>query len=168
MRKLMEVLGLVDGPEYEEEYGYDEVNLGPATGPVARPRTSEEVGSIRTLPRDVDGGGVGGITPIVRPVRTLSPVKDPKVTVVEALEFSDGQQIGEKLRNGQPVALSVINAPQEVGRRLVDFCSACVFMVEGRMKKVGRGVFLLLPANVDISENEKRRLQERGLYTLPD
>jgi cell division inhibitor SepF len=34
----------------------------------------------------------------------------------------------------------------------------------GSMEKVAKNVFLLTPSNVEVSAEERRRLQERGLY----
>ncbi|TMK88528.1 MAG: cell division protein SepF, partial [Actinobacteria bacterium] len=34
----------------------------------------------------------------------------------------------------------------------------------GQMERVADQVFLLTPTNVEVSAEEKRRLQERGLY----
>jgi len=43
-----------------------------------------------------------------------------------------------------------------------------VFVAGAKMQKVAKQVFLLTPPNVDVSDEEMRRLQERGLYTTRD
>jgi len=127
----------------------------------------DDVGTIRPLPREPSGSeGSAGVTPIPRPVRPVQTMKEQRVHIVDAREFSDGQEIGDRIKNGQPVVVAVVDTDQSVGRRVIDFCSACVYMVDGRMQRIAKNVFLLTPANVEISDNEKRRLQERGLYKL--
>ena len=44
------------------------------------------------------------------------------------------------------------------------FCSGVTYALAGSMDKVADQVFLLTPSNVEVSAEEKRRLQERGLY----
>ena len=47
---------------------------------------------------------------------------------------------------------------------MIDFCSGVTYALSGSMDKVADQVFLLTPSNVEVSAEEKRRLQERGLY----
>ncbi len=172
----MEHLGLVDPPEYEDgyAYGYEGDAPVPQTAPAPRPRSGggDGMGAIRPLPRDPSlgesgiGGGGAGVVPIPRPVRPVQQVKEQRVHVVKPQEFSAGQEIGDRIKQGAPVVVSVIDTDPIVGRRIIDFCSACVYMVDGRMQRVAKSVFLLTPANVEISDSEKRRLQEQGLYKL--
>lgn len=178
MRRIMEHLGLVDPPEYDEGYAYGaetEQSTFPPASPVARPRpvSDDGLGTIRPLPRKPTvgetGAGLGGsgVTPLPRPVRPpVQQVKEQRVHVVQPQEFSAAKEIGDRIKQGGPVVVSVVATDPIIGRRIIDFCSACVYMVDGRMQRVAKGVFLLTPANVDVSDSEKRRLKEQGLYRL--
>ena len=173
MRRIMEHLGLVDPPEYEDGYGYGYEAQPPPqqVQPPPRPRPVDEgMGTIRPLPRDPSAGepmgGATSVTPIPRPARPVQQVKEQRVHVVRPQEFSAGQEIGDRIKQGAPVVVSVLDTDPVVGRRIIDFCSACVYMVDGRMQRVAKSVFLLTPANVEISDSEKRRLQDQGLYKL--
>ena len=53
---------------------------------------------------------------------------------------------------------------RELSRRMIYFCSGVTYALAGSMDKVADQVFLLTPSNVEVSAEEKRRLQERGLY----
>ena len=46
--------------------------------------------------------------------------------VVKPQEFSAGQEIGDRIKQGTPVVVSVVDTDPVVGRRIIDFCSACV------------------------------------------
>ncbi len=165
LRRTMVLLGLVDDDEYDEYEQYDE----PA--PVsARSRVSADAepggqvgalsGPVRTLPRDYD---VGGVTVQPRPA-VVRPVQSPRVHVVAPQGFNDAQEIGDRLKTGQPVIVNLQEVESELSRRLIDFCSGATYVLDAKMKPVARRVFLLTPSNVDVSDEEKRRLQERGLY----
>ena len=52
----------------------------------------------------------------------------------------------------------------DLQRRMIDFCSGVTYALGGSMDKVADQVFLLTPSNVEVSEEEKERLQARGLY----
>jgi cell division inhibitor SepF len=167
--KVTDYLGLSDNESYGD-YDYDD--QPPVPPPARRPAAASfepENGSVRTLP--ASDSGVGGITVQPRPttsssVRTLpvQPSQAAKVHVVAPTSFAEAQEIGEKFRSGTPVIINLTGVDRELQRRMVDFSSGVVFGLNGTMKKVADKVYMLTPSNVEVSADEKRRLQERGLY----
>jgi cell division inhibitor SepF len=166
VHKAMVYLGLTDD-DYEDDYGYED----PAPV-VAQPprRVSSEMmegqapamQGVRTLPpRDDTGGGVT-VTP--RPVRPITAISSPKVHVVAPVKFADAKEIGDQFKSGQPVIVNLQSGDRELSRRMIDFCSGVTYALGGSMDKVADQVFLLTPTNVELSADEKRRLQERGLF----
>ena len=129
---------------------------------------SDGIGAIRTLApreRSIHSEPQAGRPTLVRPVSVVaSTPSTARVHVVEPTGFASAQEIGDKLREGTPVIMSLQKVEPELSRRLIDFCSGSTYAIDGRMEKVARNVFLLTPANVDVSAEERRRLQERGLY----
>ncbi len=167
-RRAMVQLGLVDDDEYDDEI-YDEPYGAQPPAPRTRPTLEppEPVSAqVRPLPRDLDNGGVTiqPTRPVVRPV----PVQSTRVHVVVPSGFADAQEIGERLKTSQPVIVNLQDVDPDLSRRLIDFCSGAVFVAGARMQKVAKQVFLLTPSNVEVSDEEKRRLQERGLYASTD
>ena len=173
-RRTMVYLGLVDDEEYEEYEPYPAEPQAPAqpTRPVRRApampeRTYEPeppMSGVRTLPqpqREPDS-----TVTIQRPavVRPLQPPQAQKVHVVAPTGFAQAQEIGDRLKNTQPVIVNLQGVDRELARRLIDFSSGLTYGLGGAMEKVAEAVFLLTPSNVEVSAEEKRRLQERGLY----
>lgn len=175
VRRAMVYLGLVDD-DYEDYEPYEEQQHQPPTGhaprqPMRVPYATEPepgVGGIRTLPREpalpqpepLYGSGVGTVRPQV--VRPIQPVHSAKVHVLAPIQFQDAQEIGDRLKANQPVIVNLQGADRDLSRRMVDFCSGATYALGGSMDKVARDVFLLTPSNVEVSPEEKRRLQERG------
>lgn len=189
--RAMVYLGLVDD-EYDdyddypddERYADDRIEGGeperprnPYESPQRRTEPRPEGGpAVRTLPRvdETDGpesGGYGrGETPTpatdtVRPstIRAVETTRS-RVHVVEPHGFNDAQEVGDRLKAGQPVIINIQGLSRDLQRRLIDFSSGLAYAVEGSMSRVAEQVFLLAPANVEVSEEEKERLQARGLY----
>jgi cell division inhibitor SepF len=171
----MVYLGLVDD-DYEEYDAYDEPQAASRPGPrsyIPEPQDGGGAVAIRTLPRESmpDSMGGGGSLITSRPmtgaasVRPIpAPVQTAKVHVVAPAKFADAQEIGDRFKNGQPVIVNLQSADRELGRRMIDFCSGVTYALGASMDKVADQVFLLTPSNVEVSAEEKRRLQERGLY----
>jgi cell division inhibitor SepF len=178
MHRAMVYLGLVDD-DYEEYDAYDEPQPQPMGRPGPRaympdPQDGGGAVAIRTLPRETVPeamGGAGGSLITSRPMTTggsvrpiPAPVQNAKVHVVAPAKFADAQEIGDRFKNGQPVIVNLQSADRELGRRMIDFCSGVTYALGASMDKVADQVFLLTPSNVEVSAEEKRRLQERGLY----
>jgi cell division inhibitor SepF len=170
-RKTMVYLGLVDD-DYEEYETYEEpvsapMVTAPPAPPTARPAprvyaaSPSEGGSIRTIHADEPA-----LAPQPRPavVRPLAVQQSAKVHVVAPGQFSDATEIGDRMRASQPVIVNLQAAERDLARRMIDFCSGATYALGGAMDKVADQVFLLTPSNVEVSAEEKRRLQERGLY----
>jgi cell division inhibitor SepF len=117
--------------------------------------------TVRALPRDEAPSGVSVPRP---PVVRSVPTSAAKVHVVEPLNFNDAQEIGDKVKGNQAVILNLQGSPRELQRRLIDFSSGLAYAVGGSMSRVADSVFLLTPMNVQLSEEEKERLEARGLY----
>ena len=108
----------------------------------------------------------GGVDPSERPrtavVRPLQPVSTAKPHVVAPTSFNHAQEVADKLKVSQPVIVNLQNVDRDLSRRIIDFASGLCYGVGGQMERVANNVFLLTPSNVEVSAEERRRLEERG------
>ncbi|MDQ1384138.1 MAG: cell division inhibitor SepF, partial [Actinomycetota bacterium] len=96
-------------------------------------------------------------------VKTI-PMPATRVHVMYPKCLKDPQDVGDRLKKGQPVILNLQGVDRDLQRRLIDFASGLAYALNGTMAKAADQVFLLTPSNVEVSEEEKERLQARGLY----
>jgi cell division inhibitor SepF len=87
-----------------------------------------------------------------------------KVHLIEPSGFNDAEEIGEKFRADIPVIVNLQAMEPETAKRLIDFAAGLTFGLDGRIQRVADKVFLLTPRNVEVSAEERRRLQERGFF----
>ncbi len=123
--------------------------------PTVRPLRNDDVAVV--------AGGGSAVTPRPQGIRTVSA--SARVHIVEPAGFNDAQEVGERLKGNQPVILNLQGLPRDLQRRLIDFSSGLAFALGGAMARVADQVFLLTPTDVEVSQEEKERLQARGLYT---
>ncbi|HEY3672231.1 MAG TPA: cell division protein SepF [Acidimicrobiia bacterium] len=141
--------------DYATDYGAD---YGAPAEPVAAPApAAARVAAPRQEP-------LGMSAPRPSVVRTIGPTTAARVHVVEPQGFNDAQEVGDRLKANQPVILNLQGLPRELQRRLIDFSSGLAYAVAGNMQRVANQVFLLTPSNVEVSQEEKERLQARGLF----
>jgi cell division inhibitor SepF len=169
MHKAMVYLGLVDmdeEDEYEDELDDPGIARGRQPAYADTPAPSADfapTATVRPLPRDEAREVPSTLAtrpPVLRPVM---PVKQPKVNVVAPAQFSDAQEIGDFVKSGTPVIVNLQASERDLARRMIDFCSGVTYALAGSMEKVADQVFLLTPSNVEVSPEERQRLQDRGL-----
>jgi cell division inhibitor SepF len=146
-----------------------------ATEPVVRPmrpvgergeRSESPSGAVtvtrgaRTEPTVVpQSASSRGVAPVARAVPAAA-----RVHVIEPRSFNDAQEIGDRMKDAQPVIMNLQDVDRELQRRLIDFASGLCYALDGTMSKAADHVFLLTPRNVDVSDDEVEQLSARGLY----
>ncbi len=180
-RKAMLYLGLGPDEEYDE-YGYEESPVleprpasrssSPDSNPgeppvhvvpkpeVAVPVKKDEPAISALRPVPVSGGGGGEVElGAVRPI----PVSAAKPQVVIPADFNDAQQLGDRFKASQPVIINLQGADLDLARRVIDFASGLCYGLGGQMERVASQVYLLTPNDVEVSDEDRRRITERGL-----
>lgn len=161
IKKTMVYLGLSD-EDYPEMTNTRDERLS-VSAPRAGADYSRGTTSIRPVVSPPEPSPAT-VSPITRTTPPPAPVvTSPRVHVVEPLEFADAQDIGDQLRNGQPVCVTLADVDADLARRLIDFCSGCTYVLGGTMERIARNVFLLIPEKVEVSKEERQRLRDRGL-----
>jgi cell division inhibitor SepF len=184
LRRAMLYLGLGPDDEYDEYDAVDEprpapvrsapsqASRYPATPAPAREHEREPdtgyTSSVRTIggqpvrPQPSGDGGDPAARPRTAVVRPLQPVASAKPHVVAPTSFNHAQEVADKLKVSQPVIVNLQNVDRDLSRRIIDFASGLCYGIGGQMERVANQVFLLTPSNVEVSAEERRRLQEHG------
>lgn len=194
LRKAGVWLGLIEDEEdrgYDDRYrdGYrsriddftdeddDEVDERPAqprTRLADRDSGRGERASVRSITRPT--GSVGGfatrenlaLAPQVQ-LRERAVVADDEerryqITTLHPTTYNEARTIGEHFREGVPVIMNLTEMDEADAKRLVDFAAGLVFGLRGNFERVTNRVFLLSPANVQVTEADKARIAEGGFF----
>ncbi|HZA12788.1 cell division protein SepF [Mycobacterium sp.] len=87
-----------------------------------------------------------------------------KITTLRPKDYSEARTIGERFRDGTPVIIDLVSLDNADAKRLVDFAAGLAFGLRGSFDKVATKVFLLSPADIDVTAEERRRIAEAGFY----
>lgn len=116
---------------------------------------------------------VSSITPERHSLEKNAPVIMPKVvserepyriTTLHPRTYNEARTIGEHFREGTPVIMNLTEMDDTDAKRLVDFAAGLVFGLHGSIERVTQKVFLLSPANVDVTAEDKARIAEGGFF----
>jgi cell division inhibitor SepF len=119
------------------------------------PPEPNEPPAVRTLPVPGDDAPKPRVRAVPR-----TPQRQPHVVVPAS--FKDAQEIADKFKALQPVAMDLLDVDRELSRRLIDFSSGLCYGLGGKMDKVANHLYLLTPSGVEVSPEELRRLGDRS------
>jgi cell division inhibitor SepF len=91
-----------------------------------------------------------------------SPNSSVKVHLVVPQTFQDAKTIADRFKGYTPVILNLQGVDSELSKRLIDFASGLTYALDGGMQRIADKVFLLTPANVEVSAEQRAQLLERG------
>ncbi|MCH9666986.1 MAG: cell division protein SepF [Actinomycetia bacterium] len=132
----------------------------------ARLRTPREFD--RTPPRfgSLRGSTRGALAMDPRGMAELFEAGSPlaKITTLRPKDYSEARTIGERFRDGTPVIMDLVSMDNADAKRLVDFAAGLAFALRGSFDKVATKVFLLSPADVDVTAEQRRRIAEAGFH----
>ena len=169
MRKAMVYLGLVeedDRYEYDQYDDYDgdgydsdhhDTGRGAHRAAGASALRDERHGSVATLPTH---GGHGADR---RSSLSASRPFD-RITTIHPRTYNEAKQIGESFRESTPVIMNLSDMDDSDAKRLVDFAAGLVFGLRGTIERVTNKVFLLSPADVTVTAEDKARMAESGFF----
>lgn len=166
-------LGLADEwDDYDGEYDDDpddvEDGYDPPRGAAFESPYSSGSTSVRRVERSSDyerpPRSLRSVPTGAASVTSVSP--QVRIYISEPKSFGEAQIIGEKFKVGTPVLLNLTAAKADVAHRLVDFASGLTYGLDGGLQKVSERIFLLTPANVEVSAEDRRKLKDTGLFSV--
>ena len=73
-----------------------------------------------------------------------------KMILLEPRSFSEAQAIADHLRNRNSVVVNLKRVTSAQAKRIIDFLSGCIYAIGGNMQKIGVGIYLCTPNNVNV------------------
>lgn len=114
------------------------------------------------------------LEPAYEPKREIKVVQHPnarngyEVKVIEPRTFEESLEIVNSLRDKKSIVLNLHLLDNEQSQRIVDFLSGATHAIDGHQQKIGDGVFLFTPCNVNISsETERTRAISDAFWKQP-
>ncbi|MEC4017945.1 cell division protein SepF [Streptomyces sp. H27-D2] len=131
------------------------VSLGAESG---RPARIAPVASITPERHNLEKNA-----PVIMP-KVVSEREPYRITTLHPRTYNEARTIGEHFREGTPVIMNLTEMDDTDAKRLVDFAAGLVFGLHGSIERVTQKVFLLSPANVDVTAEDKARIAEGGFF----
>lgn len=80
-----------------------------------------------------------------------NPPKNVKVIIIEPVTFDEVQGMVDQLKNKRALVLNLEATEKQTARRIADFMGGAVYALEGTMQKISDLIFLLTPAQIEVT-----------------
>ena len=86
-----------------------------------------------------------------------------KMILFEPRAYSESQQIADYLKKRNAVVVNLKRVTPDQAKRIVDFLSGTLYAINGGLQKLGTGIFLCTPNNVDVEGSITDEVKEKAL-----
>ena len=151
MRRIGEYLGLL-----EDTAGYDEETSSYEAGELTR------VGA--PAPRRERPAEVAQLSERRRPQAVPPQQELSRIVNLTPTTYNEARAVGEAFRQGIPVIMNLTEMDDADAKRLVDFAAGLVFATRGSIERITHKVFMLSPANVTVTAEQKAKIANSGFF----
>lgn len=90
-----------------------------------------------------------------------------KMILLEPRAYSESQQIADHLKSRNSVLVNFKRVTSDQAKRIIDFLSGTLYAIGGDLQKVGNGIYLCTPKNINvqgkITEDDGKEVVEQEL-----
>ena len=73
-----------------------------------------------------------------------------KMILLEPRAYSEAQQIADHLKKRNTVVVNLKRVTADQAKRIMDFLSGTIYAIKGNIQKIGNGIFLCTPNNINV------------------
>ena len=170
MDKLINAMKFNDDEDYEDEEEYEDedyygddkpsVQETKSTRPVPAASVSsepeeDEVTAPAPKPRKRFGSTSSAIdrseSAATRQVKKQYSEAGMEVCIIKPTSVNDAREVTDTLLANSTVVLNLEGLDVEIAQRIIDFTSGSCYAVHGNVMKISHYIFVITPANVDVS-----------------
>lgn len=145
INKMMGFLGLEEEVEIEENDAAEENE---------KELESNEVESIFSSPKKSNSNSK---------VVNIHTAASAKVVIIKPNDYDEAANICDNLKNRKIVVVNTTALDPKIAQRLLDFIGGGCYALGGELQQVEKGVYILSPSNVEVSNDLKNELSSRGV-----
>ena len=140
VNKMLNVLGIDQGEDYEDDEMYEDVE-----------DTEEEAPATTSL-----FGRRNKVT-------MLPSAQNVRVVISQPNSYDQASEICEHLKEKKSIIVNLEYVNKDVARRIIDFMSGAVYALDGNIQKISNSIFLIAPYNYEITnEVIKETVKEKS------
>lgn len=77
-------------------------------------------------------------------------IQSNKMILIEPRAYSESQTIADHLKARNSVVVNFKRVTSDQSKRIIDFLSGTLYAINGDLQKIGDGIYLCTPKNIDV------------------
>jgi cell division inhibitor SepF len=91
-----------------------------------------------------------------------------KMILLEPRAYSEAQQIADHLKMRNTVVVNLKRVTSDQAKRIIDFLAGTIYAISGDLQKIGGGIFLCTPNNINIQGKITEETQGKDIHDNDD
>lgn len=87
-----------------------------------------------------------------------------KVLIIKPDNYEQAAQICDDIKNRKIVVINIKEMEQRLAQRFLDFMGGACYALTGDIQEVERGIYIISPSNVEVTNELKSELSSKGLF----
>ncbi|WP_446899325.1 cell division protein SepF [Clostridium sp. LBM24168] len=87
-----------------------------------------------------------------------------KIKIVKPTTYEEAADICDELKNRKIVVINTTGLENRIAQRLLDFMGGSSYSLGGSLEEIEKGVYILSPSCVEVSNDLKNELSGKGLF----
>ncbi len=88
-----------------------------------------------------------------------------KVVISKPSNYDEGKIIVDNLKSRRIIIVNLNGVESKEGQRILDFLIGAIYALERGLQPVEKGVFILTPSNIEVSNELKNELTNKGIFS---
>ncbi len=91
-----------------------------------------------------------------------------KMILLEPRAYSESQQIADHLKMRNTVVVNLKRVTPDQAKRIVDFLTGTIYAIGGDLQKIGGGIFLCTPNNINVQGKITEETEGKDIHDNND
>lgn len=91
-----------------------------------------------------------------------------KMILLEPRAYSESQQIADHLKMRNTVVVNLKRVTSDQAKRIVDFLAGTIYAIGGDLQKIGGGIFLCTPNNINVQGTITQEAEGKDIHDNDD
>lgn len=96
-------------------------------------------------------------------VVSIHTASSTKILIVKPTDYDEAIEICDNLKNRKILVINMTSLESKIAQRLLDFMAGASYALGGSLEEIEKGVYIISPSNVEISNELKNELSTKGL-----
>lgn len=87
-----------------------------------------------------------------------------KVNIVRPAGFEEAASVCDDVKNRKIVVVNITEMDPKTAQRFLDFLGGTSYALAGNLEEVEKGIYIISPSNVEVTNELKSELSTRGIF----